>query len=235
MDAIYRVPAIPAAPAKVLATGFSECGGGMAANASVAVARLGGAASYWGRVGADALGDRILAELASEGVDVGTVRRVPGGRSPSAAILVLPDGERLVCAYNDPALDHIHRAAAHAAVEEAFDRLAHLGRGDPVVVGPAFSSRSQQMNVRSSTRATSDGSERARCWDAQRLSRVRVPDATISAHRAQMIFSSLPSHQTILSGWVAAHRHEHPRERLRDGRRCIRAQRRTLQASARSD
>ncbi len=105
MDAIYRVPAIPAAPAKVLATGFSECGGGMAANASVAVARLGGAASYWGRVGADALGDRILAELASEGVDVGTVRRVPGGRSPSAAILVLPDGERLVCAYNDPALD----------------------------------------------------------------------------------------------------------------------------------
>jgi sulfofructose kinase len=105
MDAIYRVPAIPAAPAKVLATGFSECGGGMAANASVAVARLGGAASYWGRVGADALGERILAELASEGVDVGTVRRVPGRLSPSAAILVLPDGERLVCAFNDPALD----------------------------------------------------------------------------------------------------------------------------------
>ncbi len=105
MDAVYRVPTIPPAPAKVLATGFSECGGGMAANASVAVARLGGAASYWGRVGADALGERILADLAVEGVDVGTVRRVPGRASPSAAILVLPDGERLVCAYNDPALD----------------------------------------------------------------------------------------------------------------------------------
>ena len=105
MDAIYRVPAIPAAPAKVLATGFSECGGGMAANASVAVARLGGAASYWGRVGADALGERILSDLAVEGVDIGTVRRVAGRLSPSAAILVLPDGERLVCAYNDPALD----------------------------------------------------------------------------------------------------------------------------------
>ncbi len=105
MDAIYRVAAIPTVPTKILATGFSECGGGMAANASVAVARLGGTCHYWGRVGADALGERILADLAREGVDVGTVRRVPGCASPSAAILIAPDGERLVCAYNDPALD----------------------------------------------------------------------------------------------------------------------------------
>ena len=77
----------------------------MAANASVAVARLGGVAHYWGRVGGDALGERILAELAAEGVDVGAVRRVPGCVSPSAAILVAADGERLVCAYNDPGLD----------------------------------------------------------------------------------------------------------------------------------
>ena len=77
----------------------------MAANASVAVARLGGDAHYWGRLGADALGDRILAELAREGVDVGAVRRLAGRVSPSAAILVDDRGERLVCAYNDPELD----------------------------------------------------------------------------------------------------------------------------------
>lgn len=105
LDAIYRVPAIPATPTKVLATGFTECGGGMAANASVAVARLGGRASYWGRLGADDLGTRILQQLAVEGVDVSTVRRIAGCVSPSAAILVADDGERLVCAYNDPRLD----------------------------------------------------------------------------------------------------------------------------------
>ena len=105
MDAVYRVAAIPTMPTKILATGFRECGGGMAANASVAVARLGGTSHYWGRVGADALGERILAELAREGVDVGTVRRVPGCASPSAAILIAPDGERLICAFNDPGLD----------------------------------------------------------------------------------------------------------------------------------
>ena len=105
LDAIYRVPAIPVTPTKVLATGFTESGGGMAANASVAVARLGGLASYWGRVGSDMVGDRIVDELAREGVNVEGVRRVPGCVSPSAAILVADDGERLVCAYNDPNLD----------------------------------------------------------------------------------------------------------------------------------
>lgn len=104
LDAIYRVPAIPTTPTKILATGFSECGGGMAANASVAVARLGGEAHYWGRVGDDTLGDRILAELAREQVDVSVVRRVPDCVSPSAAILIADDGERLLCTYNDPKL-----------------------------------------------------------------------------------------------------------------------------------
>ena len=122
LDAIYRVHAIPTAATKVLATGFVESGGGMAANASVAIARLGGRAQYWGRLGDDALGTRILGQLAAEGVDVGGVRRVSGCASPSAAILVAPDGERLVCAYNDPALDRdaswlpLAQVAAFAAI-----------------------------------------------------------------------------------------------------------------------
>jgi sulfofructose kinase len=122
LDAIYRVPAIPTAPTKVLATGFVESGGGMAANASVAIARLGGQVQYWGRLGDDALGTRILGQLAAEGVDVSGVRRLSSCASPSAAILVAPDGERLVCAYNDPALDRdpawlqIAQVAAFAAV-----------------------------------------------------------------------------------------------------------------------
>jgi len=105
-DCVYQVDAIPATPTKILATSYAECGGGMAANASVAVARLGGAAHYWGRCGDDPLGDRIVADLSAEGVDTRNVRRLRGVVSPSAAILVQHGGERLVCAYNDPALDH---------------------------------------------------------------------------------------------------------------------------------
>jgi sulfofructose kinase len=122
LDAIYRVPAIPAVPTKVLATEFAESGGGMAANASVAIARLGGRAAYWGRLGDDALGTRILRQLAAEGVDVSHTRRIAGCVSPSAAILVATDGERLVCAFNDPRLDRdpawlpLGRVATYSAV-----------------------------------------------------------------------------------------------------------------------
>src|SRR5215510_10043925 len=93
LDSIYRVPAIPATPTKVLATGYSQSGGGMAANASVAGARLGGTVSYWGRVGDDPIGRHILDDLAAEGVDVTDVRVIEGCVSPSAAILVDDHGE----------------------------------------------------------------------------------------------------------------------------------------------
>ena len=104
-DLIYRVPAIPTRPVKVVATEFRECGGGMAANAAVAVSRLGGTAVYWGRVADDAIGHRILSELATEGVDVSHARRVAGSRSPVTSILVTDAGERLICSYTDPSID----------------------------------------------------------------------------------------------------------------------------------
>jgi sulfofructose kinase len=104
-DTIYRVTALPREPTKVRALDFAESGGGMAANASVAVSRLGGRAAYWGRVGDDARGERIVAELAADGVDVSNVRRQGGAATSCAAILVDDDGERLVCSYNDSTLD----------------------------------------------------------------------------------------------------------------------------------
>lgn len=79
-DAIYRVSSIPSTPAKVLAMGYLESGGGMAANAAVAAARLGAHVRLWSRVGDDPLGARIIADLAGEGVDV--VGR-PGDRKVS--------------------------------------------------------------------------------------------------------------------------------------------------------
>jgi sulfofructose kinase len=105
IDTIYQVAAIPSTPMKVLANAYAEAGGGMAANASVAAARLGGIVHYWGRVGDDAPGERIVALLEAEGVQTAAVRRIAGARSPCTAVLVDDRGERLICTYNDPALD----------------------------------------------------------------------------------------------------------------------------------
>jgi sulfofructose kinase len=105
IDTIYRVAAIPASPTKILASAYAEAGGGMAANASVAAARLGAIVHYWGRVGDDALGERIVSSLQAEGVQTAAIRRIAGARSPCSAVLVDERGERLICTYNDPALD----------------------------------------------------------------------------------------------------------------------------------
>lgn len=105
LDTIYRVPRIPKAATKVFASACIEAGGGMAASASVAARRLGADSVYCGRVGSDDAGARILAQLTEEGVDVARVRRIDGCRSTTATILVDNNGERLVCVYDDPALD----------------------------------------------------------------------------------------------------------------------------------
>jgi sulfofructose kinase len=96
LDQIFRVDVIPPAPAKIRASDFIVTGGGMAANAAVAVQRLGGIAQYWGRVGDDEVGDQIIRLLAKEHVDVSHVHRLPGARSKTGAILVDARGERLV-------------------------------------------------------------------------------------------------------------------------------------------
>jgi sugar/nucleoside kinase (ribokinase family) len=66
--------------------------GGSAANVAAAAARITGGSRLLAQVGDDALGDRLLAELADEGVDTGFVRR--RGRTGSIVVLVDSTGER---------------------------------------------------------------------------------------------------------------------------------------------
>jgi len=96
MDQIFAVERMPASASKHFATGFREIGGGPAANASVAAARLGGAVRLWSRVGDDAVGGRIVSELEEEGVDTSGVRRVAGARSGCSVIIVDARGDRMI-------------------------------------------------------------------------------------------------------------------------------------------
>jgi sugar/nucleoside kinase (ribokinase family) len=66
--------------------------GGSAANVAAAAARISGAARFLGQVGDDPLGDRLLAELGDDGVEVDAVRR--RGRTGSIVVLVDAEGER---------------------------------------------------------------------------------------------------------------------------------------------
>ncbi len=101
LDRIYRIEAFPPAPTKVRASEHVEAGGGMAANAAAAFARLGGEVELWSRVGDDEAGARIRQLLESDRVDATFVRGFPGGRSSTSAIIVDARGERLIVGHRD--------------------------------------------------------------------------------------------------------------------------------------
>lgn len=96
LDRVWQVTSLPNAGDKYRAHGLLELGGGMAANAAVAVARLGAPARYWGRAGDDAEGSIIKREMVGYGVDVTNLRLFPQARSSISAIFVADDGERMI-------------------------------------------------------------------------------------------------------------------------------------------
>ncbi len=98
VDYIYRVRRLPGADSKVRTPNYIASGGGMAAGAAVAAARLGATARWYGRLGNDTTGDEILNHLAAERVDVSAAQRVEGVTSPHSIVLVDSEGERAIVA-----------------------------------------------------------------------------------------------------------------------------------------
>lgn len=96
IDHIFLIDEVKPPSAKIAANDFVETGGGMGANAAVAVQRLGGKAIYWGRVGNDETGAQVIALLQHEGIDVTALRQLDGYRTKIATILIDARGERLV-------------------------------------------------------------------------------------------------------------------------------------------
>jgi sulfofructose kinase len=101
LDRIYRIESFPPQPTKVRALEHVEAGGGMAANAAVAIARLGGVAELWSRVGDDNAGHTIRAGLKAERVDVRYIQAFEGARSSTSAIIVDDKGDRLIVGQRD--------------------------------------------------------------------------------------------------------------------------------------
>ena len=97
-DAIALVDHFPGPDERQVARDVVHAGGGPAATAAVAASRLGVPAALVGSVGADAVGEQILASLREEGVDVSAVQALPG--QPSGTSVVVVDagrGTRAIC------------------------------------------------------------------------------------------------------------------------------------------
>ena len=97
-DLVFAVDHHPAPDEKARARAFVGCGGGTAANAAVAAARLGARAAFAGYLGDDIYGEQHLAEFHAAGVATDLVVRGPDA-TPVSAIFVKPDGARSIVNY----------------------------------------------------------------------------------------------------------------------------------------
>ncbi len=105
LDLIYGVEKLPSADGKLNALSYIESGGGMAANAAVAIQRLGGEGSWCGRLGEDDVGRRIRDGLLVENVNVRLSRIFKEVSSPHSIVLVDREGNRALVLYRPPSLD----------------------------------------------------------------------------------------------------------------------------------
>ncbi|HBC8646983.1 TPA: sugar kinase [Citrobacter koseri] len=106
MDRIYYVEGLPTEGGKYVAKRYTEVGGGPAATAAVAAAKLGAQVDFIGRVGDDDTGNSLLAELESLGVNTRYTRRYAGAKSSQSAVIVDAKGERIIVNYPSPDLLH---------------------------------------------------------------------------------------------------------------------------------
>jgi len=119
MDFVTSVLNLPQLGETVLGSQFDRLLGGKGANQAVAAARLGGRVSFYGKVGADSLGENLLNGLKRNGIDASFVEREAGVSSGIANVWVNPEGENMI-AYIPGANARVDRAY----ISRIFPRLA---------------------------------------------------------------------------------------------------------------
>jgi sulfofructose kinase len=110
LDEVFRVRQVPAIDSKTDASAYVSISGGCAANAAIAISRLGGRARFAGPLGDDITADRIVEGLVRDSIDCAGCVRGSGMSSSVSAILINEAGERTIATYTDQKL---HTLAPH--------------------------------------------------------------------------------------------------------------------------
>lgn len=125
-DIVFRVAQFPEPGGKCMTHEFMTVLGGCAVNAALAVARLGGRASYVGPLGgeADSISNQLLESMAREGIDTSGVMRVPDATAPVSGIMVDAKGERTIVTHRDKRIEAARIADPDALVANVSVLLA---------------------------------------------------------------------------------------------------------------
>ncbi len=105
LDLIFCVDSLPQKDGKFLVHDFISIGGGPAANAAVAIAKLGAESYFAGRVAADNYGQNVIDELKDYGVHCDYVAKIKQASTSLSAVIVDKNGNRQIMNYKDKRLD----------------------------------------------------------------------------------------------------------------------------------
>lgn len=131
LDSIALVSEYPTADSRTIAEDFVTAGGGPAATAAVAAARLGARAAFAGIVGDDEEGDRVISGLNAEGIDTTAVVRDKSVRTGASVIVVSRESQsRAIVTRPVPPVRFPATGVFRDAVEAAaWVHVDHLGWG----------------------------------------------------------------------------------------------------------
>lgn len=105
LDFVYQMEALPERAEKYAALAVDIVGGGCAANAAVAIARLGGQSQLLARFGRDDVCEMVLKDMLTENVDTSACMIAVTGRSAMSSVYVDKSGERQIMAFRGAGLD----------------------------------------------------------------------------------------------------------------------------------
>lgn len=147
-DILMRVEHFPAPGTKVSASDYVTVGGGCAANAAVAIARLGGRAAFAGPLGAtdDPTSTQIVRNLTSEDVDCSHAVRVAGTTASVSLILIDAAGEKTIATRRGDNLGNVLPRDAGAALD-GVDLLLIDNRFPEFVTALAQAARARGLPV----------------------------------------------------------------------------------------
>ncbi len=108
-DLTFSVKKHPKSDEKIFADNLTECGGGPAANAAIAISRLGLSAAFAGYLGQDLYGNMHLQEFIKENVNTHLLVR-NSSPTPLSTVLVKPDGKRALINFKGSTKPLLHNA-----------------------------------------------------------------------------------------------------------------------------
>ena len=184
-DFIFKVERFPQPGEKAQASALIATAGGCAANAAMAVARLGGVARFTGPVGTDQASARFLDSLGRTGVDARGVVRVEGGSISVSGIFIDATGEKLLATRRGELLAQARPRDAAALVADV--DIVMADNRFPYFVQPIL-----QAAVQRGIPAVLDGDQ------------ATTPDDPLFAIASHIIFSSEALRATTGSDDLAA-------------------------------